>query len=148
MMMTRWVPRRSSMTPWNDVDRWLNDVFRGWEDDGHTASCGVSPSADVYETEDGFTVEAELPGLKADDIKVEVSDNVLTISGEKSAENKEKTQGYSRTERSYGSFCRSFRLPTSVDEKKISADYESVVLKVSLPKKEDVKPKLIEVKKG
>ena len=80
--------------------------------------------------------------------KIEVSENVLTISGEKKADKREKTSGHSRVERSFGSFSRSFRLPSSVEDQKITADYEDGVLKISLPKKEEVRPKLIEVKQG
>lgn len=149
MMLTRWIPRNASLTPWSEFDRMMEELSGRWNDDGFLADRGgLYPRADVVQTDDGFDIEVELPGLKAKDVKVEISDNVLTISGEKTAEKRENTKGYSRNERTYGSFCRSFRLPATVDEKKISANFEDGVLTIALPKKEEVKPKLIEVKVG
>ena len=148
MMLTRWSPRSSNLAPWHDVDRWLNEVFAGGRAEGAAGQSCVCPLADVMETEDGYGVELELPGLKAKEVNVELSDNVLTVSGEKKADKRENTKGYARTERTYGSFSRSFRLPTSVDEKQISANFEDGVLKISIPKSEEVRPKQIEVKAG
>ena len=148
MMLTRWSPRTSTLAPWHDVDRWLNEVLGRGSDEGAAGQSCVCPLADVVEIEDGYTVELELPGLKAKEVNVEVSENVLTVSGEKKADKQENTKGYSRMERTYGSFSRSFRLPTSVDETKISADFEDGVLKISIPKSEQVRPKQIEVKAG
>ena len=147
MLPARCLPRTALMAPWADMDTWLEEFF-GRTSGEDTTPRGIFPRADVVETEDGFDIEAELPGLAAKDVKIEVADGVITISGEKKSEKQEKTKGYHQQERSYGSFCRSFRLPASVDEKQVSASFENGVLRVSLPKQDEAKPRLVEIKEG
>jgi HSP20 family protein len=89
---------------------------------------------------------AEIPEMKKEDIKLNVSDDVLTITGERKYEKEEKNKKYHRVERSYGSFMRSFSLPENADGTKVSAEYKDGVLKIHLPKSEKSKPKAIEVK--
>jgi HSP20 family protein len=91
-------------------------------------------------------VKAEIPEMKKEDIKINVHDDVLTISGERKYEKEEKGKKYHRVERAYGSFMRSFTLPEEADGTKVSAEYKDGVLKVHLPKSEKAKPKAIEVK--
>jgi HSP20 family protein len=86
-----------------------------------------------------------MPGMSKDDVKVSVQDNVLTLKGEKKQEKEEKDKNYHRVERSYGSFCRSFQLPTSVKADKVKANYKDGVLSITLPKTEEVKPKEIPI---
>ena len=105
-----------------------------------------SPSVDVSETKDNFVVKAELPGLEAKDVDVSISGEVITIKGEKKKEEEEKDEHHHYVERYYGSFQRSFRLPTNVKPDKIEASFEKGVLKVTLPKVEEAKKKKIEVK--
>jgi HSP20 family protein len=107
---------------------------------------GWHPPVDIYEDKDGVVLKAELPGMKKDDIDVRVENNVLTMNGQRKREQEVKEDGYYRCERSYGSFSRSFSLPTTVDVKKINASYKDGVLTVSLPKLEEAKPKQIDVK--
>jgi HSP20 family protein len=104
------------------------------------------PSVDVSETKDNLVVKAELPGLEAKDVDVSISGDVLTIKGEKKKEEEEKDEHHHYVERCYGSFQRSFRLPTNVKSDKIDASFEKGVLKVTLPKVEEAKKKKIEVK--
>lgn len=99
---------------------------------------------DVTEREDNIVVTAELPGVKSEDVKVTVEDNVLTIEGEKKKESESGEGRTHRVERSYGRFVRSFRLP-AVDADSIAASYSEGILKVSLPKPETAKPKQISV---
>jgi HSP20 family protein len=103
------------------------------------------PAIDIRETEDSYLIEADVAGLKKDDIELTVEDNVLTLKGERKHESEEKKEGYRRIERRYGSFRRSFELPAGVDTGKVKADVKDGVLSVTLPKPEEVKPKQIEV---
>ena len=105
-----------------------------------------SPSVDISETKDDFVVKAELPGLEAKDVNVSISGDVLTIKGEKKAEEEEKDEHYHRVERCSGSFQRVFQLSSGVKADKIEANFDKGVLKVILPKVEEAKKKEIEVK--
>ena len=105
-----------------------------------------SPSVDISETKDDFVVKAELPGLEAKDVNVSISGDILTIKGEKKAEEEEKDEHYHRVERCSGSFQRVFQLSSGVKADKIEAKFDKGVLKVILPKVEEAKKKEIEVK--
>jgi len=109
-------------------------------------SRGWYPAVDIYEDKDHYTVKAELPGLKQEDIKVSLTNNTLTIRGERKAEHEEKRGGYHRLERAYGEFCRSFQLPTEVDADHIKAHYKDGILEITVPKSEKAKPKEISIK--
>lgn len=104
------------------------------------------PTVDVSETKDNFVIKAELPGVDASDVNVSVSGNVLTIKGEKSKEEEEKDEHHYRAERYYGSFQRSFQLPSSMQAEKVEATFDKGVLKVILPKVEEAKKKEIKIK--
>jgi len=106
-----------------------------------------APAIDVFEKGDKLVVKAEVPGMKEEDIHVSVEDNTLNIRSEKKTESEVKNEDYYRCERSYGSFFRSVALPSTVDASKIEADYEDGVLEVTMPKKPEVKPKKVAVKK-
>jgi HSP20 family protein len=105
-----------------------------------------SPSCDIFETGNEIVVKAEIPGVKKEDVKVSVQDNVLTLSGERKFEEETKKENYVRVERGYGSFTRSFTLPAYVDATKISAGFKDGLLEVKLPKSEAAKPKEVEIK--
>jgi HSP20 family protein len=110
-----------------------------------------APAVDFAETEQGYRITAELPGMEEKDVEVSVSDDVLTIKGEKREEKDESRKGYRLSERRYGMFQRSFALPTGVDAAKISAEFAKGVLSVTLPKTEQARQKKarkIEVKSG
>lgn len=92
------------------------------------------PAVDIAETQEAFTLHAELPDVKKEDIKLSVHDGVLTLTGERRFDREEKTKKYHRVERSYGRFQRSFSLPTAVDENKVAATYNNGVLNVMIPK--------------
>ena len=99
-----------------------------------------TPSVDISETDNGFEVRAELPGVAKEDLSVSVKDNFLTLSGEKRQENRDDTENYRRVERRYGSFQRRFTLPSDVTADDIKADYTDGVLTLSIPKPEAAKP--------
>ena len=105
-----------------------------------------APPCDIYETDNELVVQVELPGVKKEDVKVSIENNVLTISGERKFEEETKRENYRRAERSYGQFMRSFILPNTVDTDKVSAEFKDGVLRVGLPKREESKPKAVEVK--
>ena len=104
------------------------------------------PAFDISETENEYMVTAELPGIDEKDIDVTLSDGVLTVKGQKKQEKEDNGENYHRVERSYGSFQRSFRIPEKVETETVDAAYKDGVLKLTLKKAEETKPKKIEVK--
>lgn len=103
------------------------------------------PAVDIYEDAESLVVKAEVPDVEQKDIEVKIENNTLIIKGERKHENEEKKENFHRIERFFGSFCRSFQLPTTVDHEKVTAVCDRGVLTVTLPKKEAVKPKQISV---
>ncbi|NIP30510.1 MAG: Hsp20 family protein [Candidatus Dadabacteria bacterium] len=106
----------------------------------------IYPNVDVYEKSDKYVINAEIPGLDKEDIKIDLKDGALTLSGEKKYEEKKEDGNYIRVERRYGKFERRFNLPENVNIEKVTANYKNGVLEVTLPKKEEAKPKHIDVK--
>jgi HSP20 family protein len=105
-----------------------------------------TPACDIYETDGEIIVKAELPEIKKEDVKVTLENNVLTIHGERKLEEKTEKENYHRVERRYGEFLRSFTLPTFVDPNKINAEFKDGMLRVTLQKREEAKPKQVEIK--
>jgi HSP20 family protein len=102
------------------------------------------PVVDIEETEDAFSIKAELPGVEKDDVSINIDKGVLTIKGEKKTETEDKKRH--RVECSYGSFVRSFTLPQSINVDEVEAEYNNGILNLTIPKSEEAKPKEIEVK--
>jgi HSP20 family protein len=105
-----------------------------------------NPSVDIYENKDQIVLEAELPGMKREDFELTIENNVITLRGERKFEKKEETDNYHRVERAYGAFSRSFTLPQTVTAENATADFKNGVLRVALPKREEVKARRIEIK--
>jgi HSP20 family protein len=105
-----------------------------------------APACDIYESDDAIIVKADLPEVKRENISVSFENNTLTIRGERKFEEETKRENYHRVERSYGEFIRSFALPAFVDAAKINAEFKDGVLRVTLPKREEAKPKQVEIK--
>ena len=124
-----------------DVDRFFNAFFGA----GDERSRRWVPPVDLVEGEDHFVLKADLPGLGDDDVKIEVEDGTLTISGERRAEHEQREKGWYRIERSFGSFSRSLTLPDHVDASAITASFHDGVLEVRIPKPEERKPQRIEI---
>ena len=143
MAITRWRPFRDLLSIQNEMNRLFDDFFGRPFTRLEWTKEAWSPSVDVSETKDNVIVNAEIPGMNKEDVKVSVQDNVLILSGERKQEKEEKNANYHRIERSYGSFSRSFTLPTSVQADKVKATYKDGILKITLPKTEEVKPKEI-----
>lgn len=154
MSLVRWNPVRELVSYPTDVlnmRREINKMFDGFFrggilDDGSFGTSVWTPAVDVAEHDDEFQVKVELPGVNKDDVKITMQDNILTVRGEKRQEKETKGSEYHRVERSYGSFQRSFTLPTGVKHDKIEATYKDGILTVTLPKAEEAKPKQIDVK--
>ena len=125
---------------------WFDHVFDDMLPSLWSEDAGLAPDFDIVETEDHFVVKGDLPGIDAKDLDVKVTDNVLTVRGEKKDEFEEKKEHYHRIERRSGSFCRSFVFPAEVKTDGIEADYRDGVLTLTIPKSEAAKQKKIEVK--
>ena len=141
--LTRWEPVREMMTLREAMDRLFDDAF--------TRPIGINggssmPAIDLYQTDDEVVVKAALPGLKADDVQITVTNGVLTLRGEFKRENGHKEATYHIREQRFGSFERSVALPIDVQTDKAQADFQNGVLTIILPKAESVKPRSINIK--
>jgi HSP20 family protein len=146
MNLVRWNPMGEMETLHNCINRLLDGRFfptLSLDDDMSLGNW--RPVVDIYENEDTVVVKAELPGVDKKDIKVDLKDGVLTLSGERSHEKEVKEENYYRKERAFGRFHRSFSVPADIDPDKIKAEFKDGVLKVEIPKPEEQKPKKIAV---
>lgn len=151
MAIVKWAPYNRGWAPFQDLvtiqDR-INNLFEdtlGYKDDKNLAATGWKPLVDIFEDETAITIKAELPEVDEKDIQINLDNNMLSIKGERKLEKEEKKESYHRVERYYGSFQRTFELPTTVDRENIAASYDRGVLKVVLPKKEDSQPKKVKI---
>jgi HSP20 family protein len=128
------------------MNKMFDNFFRGDIMEEESALMSWTPAVDIAEHDNEYLVRVELPGVNKDDVKITIESNILTVRGEKKQEKETKKENFHRVERSYGSFQRSFTLPTTVTNEKIDASYKDGVLSITLPKAEEAKPKQIEVK--
>ena len=133
---------RGNMTSF--MDRFMQDLIRPTEGEDFTGTT-FSPAVDIKETPKEYLVTAEIPGIDKKDIHIEISDNLLSLKGERKFEKEQKEESYHRVERSYGSFTRSFSLPTQVKADAIEANFMDGLLTVRIPKAEEKVPKKIEI---
>jgi HSP20 family protein len=147
MAIIRWDPFRDLVTLREKMNRLFEDTlpYRGEEKELIAGSW--TPAVDIYEKENALVLTTELPGLDEKDIEIKIEDNSLTLKGERKFEKETKEDDYHRLERSYGSFSRSFTLPRYIDEDKINAEYENGILKITMPKKAELKAKKVKVLK-
>ena len=147
----------STLTIWNpfreldEVQNRLGGFFGGrfprfGDGNGGLKLADWSPQVDITEDDKEYLIKADLPEMKKDEIKVNVENGVLSVSGERKTEKEEKNKKFHRIERSYGTFMRSFALPDDADGTKVAAEFKEGVLRVHLPKNPVAKPKAIEVK--
>ena len=146
-VLTRWDPYRELNTLQDRMNRLFNASFQEGRDESLSTS-SFAPAVDVYEDEHNVTLKIEVPGIDEKDIDVRIENNTLTVHGERKIEKEEKEENYRRIERQYGSFTRTFTLPTTVDTENVSASYEKGVLKIKLAKKAEAKPKQMKVNVG
>jgi len=139
-----------AVSPLEEMERWLDESFRRpfslfhplWRPRLRFPEMEeFSPSVDIFEEGDDVVVKAEAPGMKKEDLDVKIEGDTITVTGEKKSEEKVEKKDYYRLERSYGSFCRSFRLPTEVQAEKAKATFKDGVLEVRVPKTEEAKKK-------
>lgn len=145
MALVKYNPLRELRTMQEHMNRLLNV---SWNHDisGEEMREGIwQPAVDIYETEDSIVIKAEVPDVDQKDIEVRIEENTLTLKGERKHENEVKKENYHRIERYFGSFQRSFSLPATIDQEKVVATCEKGVLSITLPKKEDTKPKQITI---
>jgi HSP20 family protein len=147
-VLTRWEPFREFSTLQDRMNRLFRESYNDAGRDESLTTSSFAPAVDVYEDEHKVSLKIEVPGIEEKDIDVRVENNTLTVHGERKIEKEEKEENYRRVERQYGSFTRTFTLPQTVDTENVSAIYDKGVLKISLPKKAEAKPKQIKVNIG
>jgi len=149
MALIRWEPVRELNTIQNEMNRLFNNFFESpTPGNSGTQLRRWLPAMDLVETDADYVLRADLPGLSEEDVKIELEDNVLTISGERKAEHEERKEGYYRVERASGSFARSLTLPEGVDPAGVSANFDRGVLEVRIPKPEERKPRKVAIQVG
>lgn len=148
MTLVRWNPTQNRSS-WNSLVNFQNRMSTIFDDHAHNVdnspTASYIPKVDLIDLEDKFILEFELPGLKKEDVKIELHEQKLTVSGEKSAGGERDNLKFHLAERTFGSFSRSFQLPRTVELEKIEAHFKDGVLKMELPKKELEKPKQIDI---
>src|SRR4249919_394716 len=150
-LLTRWEPLRefSAMQDRiNRMNRLFLESYRPAVPEEALTTTSYAPPVDIYEDEHNITLKMEVPGIDEKDIDVRIENTTLTVHGERKIEKEEKEENFRRIERQYGSFTRSFTLPSSVDLGQVSAHYDKGVLKITLTKKAESKPKQIKVNVG
>jgi HSP20 family protein len=144
--LNRWEPFRGAATLQEQVNRLFGNVLEHSGEESNLTSW--APAVDIYETEHELVVKADLPDVDPKELDIRVENNLLTIRGERKFEKKVNEENYLRVERAYGSFSRSFSLANTVNSEAIKADYQNGVLALTIPKREEAKPKQIKVNVG
>jgi HSP20 family protein len=153
-MVVRWDPFRDLMSIQNDLSRLFDRTLAGGEGGSGrelaTSGSGMAgtwaPALDVYETEDKIELTLDLPGIDPQDVDLTVEDSTLTISGSREFISDGREENYRRVERRFGSFTRSLTLPATADAERIQATFDKGVLTIAVPKREEAKPKKIQIK--
>ena len=145
-VLSRWEPSRGATTLQEQFNRLFSDAFERTSEESNLTSW--APAVDIYETEHELVVKADVPDVDPKDLDIRVENNILTIRGERKFEKNVDENNYLRVERAYGSFTRSFSLANTVNAEAIKADYQNGVLTLTIPKKEEAKPKQIKVTVG
>jgi HSP20 family protein len=146
MAIVRWNPVRDLLGLQEEMNMLFGDFFNTTRRGDEVGMMRWAPRVDIMEENNHYELTADLPGLKKEDIKVEIHDNVLTLRGEKKMEEEKKDKNYRLNERYYGEFIRTFTLPENVEKNGIEAEFKDGVLVLTIPKAEKAKPKQIEVK--
>ena len=145
MAIVKWEPFRDLMTAQRYFDRLFREAFVPMFGEAEISTRSWAPPVDIYETDNDIVLKAELPGVDPKDVEVRVEDNTLYLKGERKFEKEVKEQNYHRVERSYGSFARSFSLPNSISTDKVKAEFKDGLLTLTMPKREEAKPKTIKI---
>jgi HSP20 family protein len=146
MTLTKWDPFKDLLSLQDRMNRLFDESVRNVKTGDEALSSAIwSPAVDIYETDDEVVVKAELPEVNQKDIDIQIENNTLTLRGERKFNKETKKENFHRIERAYGTFSRSFTLPGTINQEKISADYKDGILRISMPKREETKPKQIKV---
>ncbi|MFZ0662058.1 MAG: Hsp20/alpha crystallin family protein [Acidobacteriaceae bacterium] len=145
MAITRWDPFREVATLQNR----LNSLFQDYNREGEpVTTASFVPPVDIYEDDHQIMLKLEVPGMKQEDLDIQIENNNLTVRGERKFEKEEKEENFHRIERRYGSFYRAFTIPSTVNADSVKADYDAGVLSIRLEKRPEAKPKQIKVQVG
>jgi HSP20 family protein len=146
MALIRWDPYRDrELSTFADRFNRAFGALQGRERDEEMGLGAWMPPVDIAEDKERITLTAELPGFKEDEVQIQMEGNILTLRGERKFEEEKTGRNYHRVERSYGQFMRSFTLPNNVDRENIRAKFRNGLLEIELPKREDAKPKQIQI---
>lgn len=145
MAIVRWEPFRDLLTTQDRFNRLFNETFSNAFGNEQLSSKAWTPAVDIYETDHNLVMKAELPGIDPKDVEIRVEDGTLYIKGERKYENEVKEESFHRVERSYGSFARTFTLPRTINTEDIKADYKDGLLTLTMPKREEAKPKTVKI---
>jgi HSP20 family protein len=147
MAIIRWDPFRDLVTLREKMNRLFEDAVTSRGEQKDLITSAWAPAVDIYEDENQLVLTAEIPGIEEKDVEIKLEDNMLSIQGERKMEKETKEENYHRLERAYGSFYRSFTLPNYIDQDKIHAEHENGVLKITMPKKPELKPRKVKILK-
>jgi len=148
MAITRWDPFRDVLTLQNRLNSIFQDYNRGETAEEAMTTAAFVPPVDVYEDEHKIVLKLEVPGMKQEELNIQLENNQLTVRGERKFDKEEKEENFHRIERRYGSFYRSFTIPNTVNPDSVKADYDAGVLRIQLEKRAEAKPKQIKVQVG
>ncbi len=143
-MLVRWDPFKEIERIHDEINKVFDTSMSGRNKE-EAAMVNWYPAVDVYEDQERVVISAELPGIDPKNVELNIEGDVLTLKGERKFEHEENKENYLRVERAYGTFMRSFTLPDYVDKDNISAEYEKGILKITLPKKPETKPKKVQI---
>ncbi|MCJ7488053.1 MAG: Hsp20/alpha crystallin family protein [Candidatus Aminicenantes bacterium] len=147
MAIIKWDPYRDIVTLRDRMNRLFEDMSGPRPEEKDIMGGTWAPSVDIYENENEVVLAAEIPGVDEKDVVIKVEDNNLTLRGERRFEKETQEENYHRIERSYGSFFRSFALPSYIDQDRIEAEHENGVLKIRMPKRAEIKPRKVKILK-
>jgi len=145
MAIVRWEPFRDLVVTQDRFNRLFSEALSPFFDSNSTGVRTWAPAVDIFETDQNVVLKAELPGVDPKDVEIRVEYGTLYVKGERKLENQVKEENYHRIEWTYGSFMRTFPLPRSVDADKAAAEYKNGVLTLTMPKREEAKPKTIRI---
>ena len=152
MAIVRWEPFRDLLSLQDRMNRLFDESYRGTGRNAGADEWALggswAPAVDIYEQEGNIVMKAELPGVDPKAVDIRLENNTLTLRGERKLDTQVNQDSYHRVERSYGAFSRSFTLPAVVDQGSIKAEYRDGVLKLTLPKREEAKPRQIQINVG
>ena len=146
MSVIRWEPFRDLVSTQDRFNQLFNDTFaRAFGDQHEVSPRSWVPPVDIYETGDSLVLKAELPGINPDDVEIRFEDSTLYLKGERKFEEEINEDNLHRVERTYGTFTRTFTLPNTIDATRVKAEYENGILTLTMPKREEAKPRTIKI---